>query len=89
MRMRLVSLSLLWLAVLVTALGIVVSKHKSRQLFLELQNLEADRDQLIVEYGRLQLEQSTLGNPGRVERLAYERLDMKIPRVGDTVIVLP
>ncbi|HID83457.1 MAG TPA: cell division protein FtsL [Chromatiales bacterium] len=83
------SLMVLWLAVVGTALGVVASKHASRQQFLQLQKLEKARDDLIIEWGQLQLEQSTWATHGRVEQLARKKLKMKIPRVGDTVMVLP
>ncbi len=84
-----VSILVLWLAVVGTALWVVATKHESRQLFLELQKLEKTRDALITEWGQLQLEQSTWATHGRVEQLARQQLQMKIPRVGDTVMVLP
>ena len=89
MTLRLATLVLLWLLVVVSALGVVVSKHESRKQFLALQTLEAERDQLAIEWGRLQLEQSSWATHGRVEQLARNKLKMKIPRVGDTVMVLP
>lgn len=89
MSWRIPSLLVLWLAVVATALGVVASKHGSRQQFLQLQTLEKARDDLIIEWGQLQLEQSTWATHGRVEQLARKQLKMKIPRVGDTVMVLP
>lgn len=89
MTLRFASLVLLWLLVVVSALGVVISKHESRKQFLALQTLEAERDQLAIEWGRLQLEQSSWATHGRVEQLARNKLKMKIPRVGDTVMVLP
>jgi len=89
MNWRIPSLLVLWLAVVATALGVVASKHGSRQQFLQLQTLEKARDELIIEWGQLQLEQSTWATHGRVEQLARKQLKMKIPRVGDTVMVLP
>ena len=46
------------LAVLMSALGVVYTKHESRKLFVELDRLKTERDQINVEWGRLQLEQS-------------------------------
>lgn len=89
MSLRFLSLAVLWLSVIGTALGVVVSKHESRQQFLALQTLEHERDELAIEWGQLQLEQSTWATHGRVEQLARQKLAMKIPRVGDTVMVLP
>ena len=74
-------------AVLVSALGSVYAKHKSRKLFVELQALVEERDSLELDWGRLQIEQSTQGNPARVERLARERLAMRTPTRDDMKLV--
>jgi len=89
MSLRIVSMLVLWLAVVGTALGVVASKHESRQQFIAIQMLEKTRDDLDIEWGQLQLEQSTWATHGRIEQLARKQLKMKIPRVGDTVMVLP
>ena len=74
-------------AVLVSALGSVYAKHKSRKLFVELQTLVEERDSLELDWGRLQIEQSTQGHPARVERLARERLAMRTPTRDDMKLV--
>ena len=48
-------------AVMVSAIAAVYAKHKSRKLFVELQTLTAERDRLEMDWGRLQIEQSTPG----------------------------
>ena len=75
------------LAVLVSSLASVYGKHKSRKLFVELQTLVAERDRLEMDWGRLQIEQSTQSNPARVERLARERLAMRTPAPDDVELV--
>ena len=60
-------LSLLLLVVVVSAICVVFSKHQARKLFIELQSLEKARDAMDVEWGQLQLEQSTLTTQGQVE----------------------
>ena len=87
--MRKISVILLLIAVLGSALGVVFSTHQSRKLFTELQALEAQCDQLDIEWGRLQLEQSTWATHGRIEKLARERLDMQLPTAKSAVIVRP
>ncbi len=62
------------------ALGVVTSQHKARKLFVELQNEKERAQQMDVEWGRLQLEQSTLVTPGRVESLARQQLQMHMPQ---------
>jgi len=80
---------LLMFLVLFSAVGTVLSKHQSRKLFVELQVLETGRDDLEIDWGRLQLEQGTRATHGRVERLARDRLRMHIPTPATTVIVRP
>ncbi|RKZ37406.1 MAG: cell division protein FtsL [Gammaproteobacteria bacterium] len=87
------SLSLKWLlallicAVFVSAVQIVLVRHKNRMLFIELQILQQQRDALNVSYGRLQLEQSTLTQHNRIENIAREQLDMIIPTPDNIIII--
>jgi cell division protein FtsL len=73
--------------VLVSALASVYAKHKSRKLFVELQTMVAERDRLEVEWGQLQIEQSTQANHARVEQLARDRLSMRTPTGDDVKLV--
>jgi len=77
------------LMVVATAVGIVYSKHRGRQLFVELEILGNARDSMDVEWGQLQLEQSTLTTQGQVEHAARERLGMVTLSAGNMVIVKP
>lgn len=88
MSLRLLSLILAAL-VLVSALTLVWSRHESRVLFVELQGLQAERDRLNVEWGRLQLEQSAWATKGRIERIAREDLSMQRPTDVEIVLVEP
>ncbi len=63
----------------VSAIGLVTSQHHARKLFAELEREQARTKALEVEYGQLQLEQSTWAMHARVERLARERLRMRPP----------
>jgi cell division protein FtsL len=82
-------LSLLLLVVLVSAICVVFSKHQGRKLFIELQSLENERDAMDVEWGQLQLEQSTLTTQGQVEVAARDRLGMVVLSADNMVIVKP
>jgi len=86
---QMIFLIVLATAVLCTALGVVYSKHHSRKLFVELQSLEEMRDGLNVEWGQLQLEQSTWATPNRVEQVARTRLQMDVPKPDQIVIISP
>jgi len=73
--------------VIATALGIVNAKHQSRKLFVELQGLETLRDELIVEWGRLQLEEGTWAAHGRIDNIARAQLGMFIPSPEKVIFV--
>ncbi len=79
----------LGLALLASALGVVYSKHEARSRFVELQRLIKERDNLDIEWGQLQLEQSTWSTNGRVESVARDDLHMVIPQASDLRIVQP
>lgn len=79
----------LLLAVIASALGVVYSKHESRKLFVQLQGLEKERDRMDIEWGKMQLEQSTWATHARIERLARKKLDMTIPEAKNVVIIRP
>lgn len=80
---------ILGLAVFVSAIGVVWSKHNSRKLFVQLQAAQDVRDNLNVDWGRLQLEQSTWATDGRIERVARQELSMQMPPSGAVIIVEP
>lgn len=75
------------LASIATAFGVVYAKHVSRKEFIGLQGLLTQRDKMNVEWGRLLLEEGAWSSHGRVEKLARERLGMRLPSAADVVIV--
>ena len=83
------TVAVLWVAVLASALGVVYGKQQARNRFNELQKLTTQRDDLDIEWGQLQLEQSTWATHGRVERVARDELRMVIPQASDLRIVQP
>ena len=72
---------------IVSAVGVIYSKHLNRNEFIQLQKLEKERDLLDEEWGRLLLEQSTWGSPSRVEQQARTRLEMLVPGADNTVVI--
>ena len=82
-------LVILAIAVMVSAVGVVRTKHESRKQFVQLQALEKSRDQMNVEWGQLQLEQGAWATHGRVESIARKRLGMEIPQSEHVVIIKP
>jgi cell division protein FtsL len=71
--------ALLLIVVVACALSVVTSQHKARRLFIELQQAKEMAQKIEVEWGQLQLEQSTLTVPARIEKLAVQRLQMQSP----------
>jgi len=61
------------------ALGLVTSQHQARKLFAGLEREQARAKALDVEWGQLQLEARTWALPSRIERLAQDRLRMRVP----------
>ncbi len=88
-RWIIVGLPVLWLAVLASAIAVVRARHEARTLFVQLEQLSAERDRLNIEWGQLQLEQSAWSNHGFVERVASDRLRMTLPRPDEVRIVAP
>ena len=74
--------ALLLLAVVICALSVVTSQHKARKLYIELQQEKEHAQQMDVEWGQLQLEQSTWAMPARVENIAAQQLQMQSPKSG-------
>ena len=77
------------LACVASAIGVVYARHRHRLLFVELSRLEKARDELNIEFGRLQLEQATVAESNRIDRIARLRLGMKFPQADDVVVVRP
>jgi cell division protein FtsL len=71
----------------VCALSTVSSNHQARKLFTELEREQNRMRQLEVEWGQLQLEQSTWAAHARVAKVAREKLGMKAPAPGQIVAV--
>ncbi len=79
----------LWLAVLGSAVQVIYARHKARDLFVHLERLNAERDSLEMEWGRMQLEQSYWSSHAFVERVASAKLQMSLPQTRDVRIVRP
>ena len=84
-----IAMPLLWLAALGSAAGAVYCKHRARQMFVELEALNARRDNLEIEWGQLQLEQSAWSTHAFVERVASAKLHMAMPPPKEIEIIAP
>ena len=81
-------MNLLLIAILLaSALGAVASQHKARKLFSEIEREQERMRGLEVEWGQLQLEQSTWAAHARIEKIARERLHMRPPAAGQVLAV--
>lgn len=78
---------LLLLALMASAIAVVQLKHETRQRFVELQALQAQRDALNVEWGQLLLEEGAWSQHRRVEVLARTRIGMNVPDPRNVAVV--
>jgi cell division protein FtsL len=82
-------LAVVLVACIISAIGVVHARHEHRQLFVKLTRLEHARDELNIDFGRLQLEQATWAESNRIDQVARNRLGMKFPEAADIVVVRP
>ncbi len=75
--------------VVASALGVISAQHQARKFYSELEREQVRARGLEVEWGQLQLEQSTWAAHARVEKLARERLGMRPPAQGQVLVVEP
>lgn len=71
--------AVLFALIFATALNVVLTRYETRSLFIELQGLRKQKDELDREWGQLLLEQGTWGAHGRVEDIARSKLGMTVP----------
>jgi cell division protein FtsL len=88
-KILMLAIPLLWVAALASAAGAIYSKHRARELFVELERLNARRDNLEIEWGQLQLEQSAWSTHAFVENVAATKLKMAMPPPKDIELVAP
>jgi cell division protein FtsL len=83
-----VRLNLFLFAILVAcALALVTAQHKARKWYVELQKEQELAKRLDVEWGQLQLEQRTWAMHGRIEKIAAEKLNMRVPPASRIQVV--
>lgn len=83
------TLLLLIAIAVVSSLGVVYTKYRSRMLFAEIQRLEQSLDEYDEELGQLQLEQNTWAEHSRIERLARTQLGMVLPPRESIIYIKP
>lgn len=75
------------LGLVVSGLSVVLTTHKSRLAFIELQRSKEQANSLNVQWGQLLIEQSTFGLEGRIEQKATNHLKMQTPELSRIVMV--
>jgi len=71
---------MLLVALVACSVGVVTSQHQARKLYIDFQQEKEFAQKMEVEWGQLQLEQSTWAAPARIEKVAVQQLKMKLPK---------
>ena len=87
MSLRNFAITMLLLAIVSSGIAVVYARQQHRQAYIELNRLLTQRDEVNLEFSRLQLEQATWAETNRIEQVATQRLGMISPQ-GDSVVVL-
>jgi cell division protein FtsL len=70
-----------------SAMALIYTKHESRKLFVELEALTQERDELNIEWGQLQIEQSTWSTHARIEQVATDDLSLVRPEATEIFVI--
>ncbi|MDH3613603.1 MAG: cell division protein FtsL [Gammaproteobacteria bacterium] len=70
-----------------SAMALVYTKHESRKLFVEHEALTQERDELNIEWGQLQIEQSTWATHARIEQVATDDLSLVRPEATEVFVI--
>jgi len=70
-----------------SAMALVFTKHESRKLFVELEQLNHERDELNIEWSQLQIEQSTWATHARIEQVATDDLSLVRPQSTEIFVI--
>ena len=83
-------INLVLLGILIAcALAVITAQHQARKLYVELQKEQELSKQLEVEWGQLQLEQSTWAMHARIEKIAARELGMRVPTAARVQVLQP
>ena len=85
--MKLSALLVFYIAIVISACGLVYSKHLQRRQFVKLQALQTQSLRLQTEWERLLLEESAWSNQARIEQIASRRLGMRLVNYADMVML--
>lgn len=79
--------SVLLMAIVISALSVVYVQAQNRILFSQLSSLQNIRNASHVEWGQLLLEESTWSTQARIQQIAEQQLGMVAPKQKNIVIV--
>ena len=74
-------------AILLSALSVVYVTHESRQLIAQQEKLLMQRENYDVEWRNQILEENSLAEHSRMERLAETELKMQRPSVDNEIVI--
>lgn len=77
----------LWIAIVLSSLGVVYSTYETRQATQKLEELRRQAAALQVNSGKYLLEKSALAAYNRVESEAQAQLGMEVPSLENTEMV--
>lgn len=86
---RNILLTLLVAMLMISGIAVIYSKYQLRLLFIDIQKKEKELDDYEVEWGRLQLELTTLTEENRVEIEARTRLMLTLPAQDKIIYIKP
>ena len=75
------------LVCVLSSMAIIYTEHEARKLFVELEALTHERDELNIEWGQLQIEQSTWATHARIERVATDDLSLERPESSEIYVI--
>lgn len=89
MNLRNFILTLLVFAVLGSGVAVVYARQEHRQAYVQLNRLLRERDEINIEFSRMQLEQATWAETNRIEQVATQRIGMVFPQAAELVVIKP
>ncbi len=72
---------------LVSAFSIVYAKDLERRLFIEYQEQQQQKNNAIIEWNKLLLEQGAWSAQLRIQKMVGDELGMVVPEAGDIVLI--
>lgn len=80
---------ILLVLIICSAIGVIYAKHVNRQHYAKLREYQKQRDVLNVDWGKLQLEQSTWATQSRVDTFARKKLSMRNIDYSQALVIKP